>query len=194
MIIGITGKIGSGKSFIGEYMAEKTGYKLVKLDYQAGQVANKKFFKKRLEKKIKTEIPPATPDMQLFPLFKNLEKDFGRFEIAVFIYCLNRKLKKILKENNEKIIVDFVSLPILKSVKMFDKVYLIKSDEELRYQRLGERDGMTPEHAREKERFMEKYYECHDTYQFDAVIENNYIEIPREIDEVIDRLKGNNIS
>ena len=192
MIIGIAGKIGSGKSHIGKYIAEQTGFRLIKLDYQAGQVANTFLIKQSLQKKIKRKIPKPYEDMQLFPLLKNLNEDFNKFSISVFIYLLNKKLNKIIKDarkKNENILVDFLSLPLLKSVKHFDAVYLVKSDDEKRFEYLGARDGMTPEEAENQEKYLVPYYAKNEDYPFDDIIFNDYQNVPDNVERIIEKLK-----
>jgi len=194
VIIGLTGKAGSGKSFISEQITEKTGFRLVKLDYQAGQVANKFLLKQALQRKIKRKIPKAHEDIQLFPLLKDLDTPFRNWETSLFLMFLNRKLKKIIREarkNGESLIVDFISLPFLKCIELFDRVYLVETDNDKRLERLGARDGMTKEWAEQQEKFIEKFYSKHDTFDFCGVIYNDYEELPKEVEELIEEFKEN---
>jgi dephospho-CoA kinase len=102
---------------------------------------------------------------------------------------LNRKVKKIIKGAKEPLIIDFVALPILKVVKDFDKMYLLESDEEVRFKKLGERDGMTPYDAMRIDRLMEPYYKINDAFKFDDSIRIDYIKLPKKVDEVIENIK-----
>jgi dephospho-CoA kinase len=188
-VIGIAGKVGSGKSFLGEHIARETGFKLVKLDYQVGQVINKPILKQMLQRRIKHKIPKASPDMQLFPLWKNLDRDFSAFENALVMRFLNKKLTRIINKAKQPIIVDFTILPILKAAKKLDAMYLVQSDEEQRYSYLARRDGITADDARRIDRFMNGYYQKSDKHKFCQVINNDYQQIPAELTDIVEKLK-----
>jgi len=191
-VIGVSGKVGSGKSFVAQHISDKTGIKLVKLDYQAAQVANMPILKQLLQRTLKLKIPKPHNDIQLFPLMKNMERHFTKLEFALFRKFLNGKVKKIIQEAKEPIIIDFVALPILKAVKSFDVIYLLESDEEMRFKKLGERDGMSVDDAKRIDKIMEPYYKINESFEFDDVITINYQVLPRNVDEIIFRLTSEN--
>lgn len=188
-IIGISGMAGSGKSFFAEYISQQTGIKLVKLDYQAAQTANKFILKQLLQKRIKTKIPKAYEDIQLFPLLRNLEKSFSKLEISLFKRILNRKVKKIIRKTNESLIIDFITLPLLDIVKKFDEMYLIKSCDKERLAKLELRDNMTTQQSIRADGFLEPYYAYNDAFAFSDIIDNDYVTIPEKVKEIVCRLK-----
>ncbi|MDR0462244.1 MAG: hypothetical protein LBG88_02840, partial [Christensenellaceae bacterium] len=103
MIIGLCGKVGSGKTYIGKQLSELTGFRFVKLDYHAGKVVNIPFLKGILQRRIKNKIPRATENIQLFPLLKNMDKPFSNFEFYMFKRFLNKRLKKLMRKNENLI-------------------------------------------------------------------------------------------
>lgn len=189
-IIGISGKAGSGKSYFAEYISQQTGIKLVKLDYQAAQTANKFILKQLLQKRIKTRIPKAYQDIQLFPLLRNLEKSFSKLEISLFKRTLNRKVKKIIRKSREPLIIDFITLPLLGAVKKFDEMYMIKSCDKERLSKLEVRDNMTTQQSARADGFLEPYYAYNDAFTFNEIIDNDYVTVPEKIEAIISRLKG----
>lgn len=189
-IIGISGKVGSGKSFIAEHISRETGIKLIKLDYQAAEAANKPILKQMLQRRLKIKIPKAHKDIQLLPLMRNMEKEFSRFEFALFRMFLNRKVKKIIRKSKESLIIDFVALPILKVAKKFDKMYLVKSNEDERFAKLSERDNMPLETVKHSDKFIERYYAFNDAFHFDDVIDNNYQVLPEKVVKITEQLSA----
>jgi len=188
-IIGLSGKVGSGKSFVAEHISRETGIRLVKLDYQAAQAASKPVLRQLLQRKLKLKIPKAHEDIQLFPLMKNMEKNFSKLEFALFRMFLNRKVKKLIRKSKESLIIDFVALPILKIAKNFDEMYVTKSDENMRFEKLGARDNMSVEEAKRVDKLVEPYYKYNDAFSFADVIEINYQYLPKNVDEIITNIK-----
>ena len=188
-IIGLAGKVGSGKSFIGEYISRETGFPLIKLDYQVAKVVNKPILKQLFQRRIRTKIPKAYADIQLFPLWKNLEHDFSVFEDWLVMSSLNRKLNRIVRKANQSIIVDFTILPALKASRKLDEMFCVKSDEQARLERLAKRDNLTHEQVQKVDKFMTKYYQKSYYGAFDGVIDNCYGEIPVAVVELVERLK-----
>lgn len=184
-VIGISGKVGSGKSFIAEHISNETGIKLIKLDYQAALTANKPILKQMLQRTLKLKIPKACEGIQLFPLMRYMERDFSKLEFSLFCMYLNRKVKKLIKKSKEPLIIDFVALPILKITKTFDKMYLIESNEYERLIKLGERDSMSEEETRKTDKLIEPYYRYNNAFPFDEIIYNDYQILPDAVKEII---------
>ena len=189
-IIGVSGKAGSGKSYIATYISQKTGIKLVKLDFLVAEVVNKPLLKKRLQKRIKMEIPEAHKDIQLFPLWRNLDRDFSKFEHWYIRRLLNKKVKKLVKKSKESIIIDFLALPMFKVIKKFDAVYLVRSDNDLRLEKICKRDDMDMGSSLNVEKYLQPYYAFNDAFTFTDVIENDYERIPEKVEDIIRDLVG----
>ena len=179
MIIGIAGKVGSGKTFVAEQLSKQTGYKHIKLDYQAAEAANVPILKWLLQKRLKIKIPKAYEGIQLFPLLRNLEKPFSNLEFWLFKSSLNRRLKKLMR-TNDSMIIDFVALPMLTASKKFDKMLVIESDNEKRIRRLAERDGLTTEQVRKMDSFIDKY--CN--FNGLTKVRNDYIDMVEFFDHI----------
>ena len=190
VIIGFSGKAGSGKSYIAKHVSSETGIKLVKLDYLVAQVVNKPILRRRLQKKIKIKIPKAHEDIQLFPLWQNLDKDFSKFEHWYIRRLLNRKVKKLIRKSKESLIIDFLSLPMLKVIKKFDEVYLIESDDDVRLEKIMARDDMKVEASLNVEKYLKPYYAFNDAFTFSDIIVNNYETMPKKIEVIISTLSG----
>lgn len=188
MIIGITGKVGSGKSFISEYIANQTGMQLVKFDYQMAEVLNTPVLKGILEKRVKNKIPKAYTGIQLFPLLKNLEKPFTKFEIAVVAHLLNKKMKKLINKAKCSMIVDFTALPLIEATNKMNMVLMIESDDKLRIERLAKRDGMTIADTARVDEFVTKCYNF-DNFKYDKKLHNDYETVSTEILELVNQFK-----
>ena len=176
VLIGIVGKVGVGKTFIGQQLASAMGYKFVKLDYQAAEAANMRGLKWLLERRIKQKIPQAHEGIQLFPLLKNLERPFSKLEFWLFKLALNRRLKKLIS-TGDNLIIDFVVLNKLAASRKFDKIFLIESDDNKRIQNLATRDDLTVEQTKKMERYITRYY------NFEGCIKifNDYGYMPQSI-------------
>lgn len=191
IVIGFSGKAGSGKSFLAEHIGKETGVKVVKLDYQMAQVMNTPILKQLLQRKLKTKIPKAHEHIQLFPLWQNMGKNFSRFEYWFFRILFNRKVKKTIRKSKEQVlIIDFIALPIIKVTKKFDEMYLVTSDNDERLSRVGVRDNVTLEKSLHVEKLLKAYYDENDKFPFNATIENDYENIPAIVDEIISRLSA----
>lgn len=141
MIIGITGKSGSGKSTIAKNY-EQEGYFLISFDEIGHQVIDE--HKEELEKIFGTSDRKQLGDL----IFNNraLYKELSEFCWKHMENIIDNQL------NHEKIVMDFILLPHTKYWNMCDKKILCICSDEIRKQRVLQRDGITEEYflARDK--------------------------------------------
>lgn len=191
IVIGITGKVGAGATFLAEHISKETGIKLLTLNYHALKVMNNFLLKHNLEKKMNTRIPKPKEGIQLFPLFLNMKRNFSHAEFSSFRTKLGRRVSRIIRKSKGPIIIDFGALPIIKKVaKKFTRIYLIESDDAKRFVKIGKSHGMTPEAAKRIDEFIKKYYVFGEKFIFFESICNDYDGIPAKINEIIERLKN----
>tara|TARA_Y100000310_G_C20606432_1_gene775719 strand:+ start:842 stop:1396 length:555 start_codon:yes stop_codon:yes gene_type:complete len=144
MIIGITGVFGSGKTTVAKLFA-KHGYKHINAD-----VVGHKLLDSRV---IKNEVVKAFGKGVLTKGKINRRKlkdivfnDFG--ELVKLNNIIHKpiinKIKSMIKKN-KKVIVDGALLIETKSLKMFDKLIVVKINRKEQYKRMLKKGKYTPE-------------------------------------------------
>ena len=188
MIIGITGSIATGKTFVTDYLLKKN-YKVVDAD-----VISRNLLKK--DGKCYQKVIATFEDI----LLEN--KEIDRQKLGKIIFndeCKKKVLEDIIHpeviktifEKIEEIKFDnvFVSMPLLYEIgfeKYVDKVIVVYADEKTQIERLMRRDNINREYAVNKIRnqmsLNEKIKKC------DFVIDNSK-EKEKTIDEIEKVLK-----
>lgn len=171
MIIGITGKSGSGKSTYADKLSKDNGYFVVHVDEIGHEVLER-------------------DDIQtlLINTFGSNSVDNGivdRKYIGDIIFT-NRHLYKCLSDfvwssikaeidalisSHPNVILDWLLLPHTHYWKMCDKKILVVADEEERKCRVMARDNISAEYLSKRDAAGINY----DDIEFDEVIENKYI-------------------
>jgi len=99
-------------------------------------------------------------------------------------------LKKILKNSDNYLIIDFCFLPELSIANKFSINYLVEGNDRLRFFKLSERDSISFETAKRKSDLVSKIVN-YDKLQYKKVIRNeNFKDIPQEIHDIISSIKG----
>ena len=168
----ITGNIASGKSYAYKIIKE-SGYSIIDCD----DIVNKLYRKKCIIEKICKIFPEVITNKKIDKkklcdiLFKSgkTKKDFEKF---LYPYVL--EYIKLFFEKNKKDKYLFVIVPMLFESgfeKYFDKIILIKADEDIRKKRLLHRNSLLSDYAKAVIKFQiseeKKISKC------DYVIENN---------------------
>ena len=151
MIIGISGKSGSGKSSAARYLEKELGYKRVDLD-EISKSIRKEYQQEIIELvNNKSVLISDEIDSKLLGniLFNNKELMDKYNE---FIYV---KLKEKISEYVSKyshLIIDSIFLPIMDEFKLCDFKILIECDEQKRQERIIKRDKITIEYLKQREK------------------------------------------
>ena len=149
--IAIVGNIASGKSTV-EKEFEKLGFKVFDTDKISHSILNEK----------KIDILNAFKDFDILENDKISRIKLGKLVfdnpnlkkiLEDLIYPnLKSKLNEIFEENNQEKYI-FISIPLLYEVgwqELFDKILFIKTDDEIRLQRLIKRNNYTIEEAQKR--------------------------------------------
>ena len=149
--IAIVGNIASGKSTV-EKEFEKLGFKVFDTDKISHSILNEK----------KIDILNAFKDFDILENDKISRIKLGKLVfdnpnlkkiLEDLIYPnLKSKLNEIFEENNQEKYI-FISIPLLFEVgwqELFDKILFIKTDDEIRLQRLIKRNNYTIEEAQKR--------------------------------------------
>ena len=149
--VAITGNIASGKSVV-QAVLEKKGYKVLDTDVVGHEVL-----------KSNSEIITAFSKYDVFNADGSVSREkLGRLVFsdknlkkkleAISHPIIKNKIEKFFEENSSERVV-FVAIPLLFEANMqslFDKIVLVYANEEIRKQRLIERNNLSAEDAQKR--------------------------------------------
>lgn len=173
-LIGITGKTGTGKSTIGELLANKLNCKYVNID----KIGHMSISDADISRKIVKEFGNCILDS---------EKNIDRKKLGNIVFAdkknmdiltkftwdyMQEKLDNIIKCENDFIIFDWALLPSVKFWNMCDIKILITSDDIKRKEKLLKRDNISIYYLEKREQNVIDYSK----FDFDYVFDNNYSE------------------
>ena len=184
MIIGITGRSGSGKSFLSEQLAQTLDFVHIDIDKISHEVlsfdSSKKFLLNEFGSKI---FNGETLNRKMLGniVFNDAEKleKLNRF-------CQNemeKKIDDIIKNSKKSIILDYALLCGLKQFNLCEIKILLKADFDIRYSRVQTRENISREYFISRDNSLADFNEK----DFDFVYKN--ITQP-EINNLINILKS----
>lgn len=196
MIVGITGSIATGKTFVTDYLKTK-GYNLIDADVLAKDVLN--FGEKGYYEAIEYFSESILDD----------KKNIDRKKLAKIIFNDDDK-KKVLENivhpqvikkiqefisNIKKSEIAFVSIPLLFEIhfeKYLDKIVVVFSKKDIQIKRLMERDNIDLEYAEKK--INSQLSQEQKVKLADYVIDNSFTkeETINSINEVVEKIRSNN--
>ncbi len=172
MIIGISGKSGSGKSKIAEDLAKELKANVINFDKISHLSTETETFKEL----VRTKISPDVFDSNGNVLRKKLgEIVFQDKEKLTLINTCSEKIMceiidKLLNDNTlPHIILEYSLLPLMKYFNMCDFKILVTANEAIRCERIINRDGVTEEYFALREKNSPTYINA----LFDTIVENN---------------------
>lgn len=178
MIIGISGKSGSGKSSAARYLEKELGYKRIDLDEISKSI--RKEYQQEIIKLVnnKSVLISDEIDSKLLGniLFNNKELMDKYNE---FIYV---KLKEKISEYVSKyshLIIDSIFLPIMDEFKLCDLKILIECDEQKRQERIIKRDKITMEYLKQREKNGYEYNK--NDYDYVIFNDDNFLNNLKEL-------------
>lgn len=131
MLIGVIGKIGSGKSHAAFYLAKELKYKYVSVD----KIIDNLYEINKLRDKIYEKFDVTNRHELAEKVFKNSKK-LQELENILFPF-LEVELENKIHEN---IIIDCAILPKLKVIKKLDKILVISAYDNVIIERVKKRD------------------------------------------------------
>lgn len=182
MIIGITGKSGTGKSYLSEIIAEKLDMIHIDIDKISHEVLTfpetKEFLKAEFGESVFDDGIVNRKKIGAI-VFNNKTKlnklnDFCQ-------KLIEKKLDEIISNSQKSIILDYALLPRLKQFNSCDLKILLHSDFETRFIRVAKRENITKDYFLSRDGSIEDFKNT----SFDFVFENiNDTEIARLIDYI----------
>lgn len=142
MIVGITGKSGSGKSYISKLLNKNGNYEVIDADLIAHQVLGTEAFKKYIIDTYGTEIVSDSGiDRKKLGaiLFTDKEK-MDAYNASIWKH-MEIIIDNIIKKK-KNVIIDWALLPITKYFKEVDVKILVKTDDIVRKDRVIKRDNI----------------------------------------------------
>lgn len=182
MIIGISGKSGSGKSSVSKDLSNKLNYKWVDVDKLS----------KKIREEYVEEIVTLVKDSSIVINDKIDSKKLGRLLFSdkklmdkynEFIYSkLVIMIENEIKEN-KNIVLDSIFLPIMEEFEKCDYTILVKCKEEIRRSRVMLRDNIDESYFKRRDRTDIVY----DESKFDFVIDND-VEYKIQLEDIGNKL------
>ena len=164
MIIGITGKSGSGKSTYAEKLSKQNGYFIIKIDDIGHKVLEYDDVKSKL-----LEIFGTTDRKQIGDLVFTHRHLYENLSNLVW-----RDMKKEIDELlavHDNAILDWILLPHTRYWKLCDKKILVVANESERKSHVINRDHISAEYLAKRDSAGINY----DNIDFDEIIDNKYI-------------------
>ena len=184
-IIGITGKSGSGKSILASYLSKELNCKHIDIDKIGHEAIYRPEVFNTLINTFGNEILDSNGNIDRKKIGKIVFSDKLKMDKLTDITWnyMQKKLDLILLQEDEIIILDWMLLP---KSHYWDKcVYkiLVKSDDNIRRERILKRDNISEEYLDKRESSSFDY----SNISFDYIFENDYQE--ENILEAIDVIK-----
>ena len=192
MLIGISGKSGSGKTKIAEALSTKLGADIISFDKVSHLSIEKESFKQLVREKISTDVFDSKGNI--------IRKKLGEIVFAdkEKLQLINQHSEKImiaiideLIKTNKKpyMILEYALLPLMKYFNMCQFKILVTANEAIRCERIMNRDGVSEEYFKKREANSISYIPA----LFDVVIENHSNE-ERSVENVVKLIKEKELS
>lgn len=145
MIIGITGKSGSGKTTITNLLQEKRDYEVIHVDDLTHTILELEEVKGKLISSYGISILNEEGEIDRKKLGNILFSDSNKMkEYNLFIWnFIEKYIDSIIKNSNKDIIIDWMQLPLTKYFYSSDFRILVEAPQAIRKKRVQERDGIT---------------------------------------------------
>lgn len=185
MIIGITGRSGSGKSYISEQIQKHLNALHVKID----EISHSVLYAENNTKKLKAKFGESIFDGDQLDRKKLGKIVFTDDEKLAWLnrFCqtqMEQEIDSIIAANpNSIIILDYALLPWMKQFKKCDIKMLVSASFEDRFKRVQERENVTKEYFENRDKKIAGYNE----FKFDLEVDNSK---PLNINDILDFIKS----
>ncbi len=172
MIIGISGKSGTGKSLLANSLSASLDGVVINFDTISHKAIEHESFKTMVKEKISTNVFDANGNINRKKLGEVVFQDKEKLTLInshsekIMITIIDELLKSI---NKKYIILEYALLPLMKYFNMCDFKILVVANEAIRHERIINRDGISEEYLALREKNSPTYISS----LFDMVIENN---------------------
>ena len=166
MKIGITGKSGSGKTTYSKIYAEKTGYAVINIDEISHHALELPHIKAKLIECFgENIISENSINRKLLGDLVFTNRHLYE-QMSDVIWNEVKNIIDFLLRENENVIIDWILLPHTHYWKICDKKILVTVSDEIRKQRVLQRDNITEEYFIKREQASIDY----DDFAFDEII------------------------
>lgn len=193
MVIGVTGSISTGKTFVTDYLS-KMGYQVIDADVLSRKVLNKGeegYYKviKHFSREILDDDENINRRKLAEIMFNNKDEKYI-LESIVHPQVINKMLEFISNIKKDEIV--FLSIPLLFEInfeKYLDKTVVVYSNKEIQIKRLMERDKIDYEYALKK--IDSQFSQDKKVELADYVIDNSFSkeETIKNINSLIEKIK-----
>lgn len=172
MIIGISGKSGSGKSKLANDLAVALNATVISFDIISHQALETESLKNLIKTQISSQVFDSNGNI--------IRKKLGEivFSDPEKLKLINNHSEKIMEQiidellrTNPKphVILEYALLPMMKYFNMCNFKILITANEAIRFERIINRDGISEEYFKKRESNSPTYIPA----LFDIIVENN---------------------
>ena len=172
MIIGISGKSGTGKSKIAETLANRLNADIISFDKISHMSLEKESFKTLVREKVSPDVFDANGNIVRKKLGEVVFQDSKKLNLInthseqIMMSIIDELIKSSKKDY---IILEYALLPLMKYFKMCDFKILVTVSNAVRFERIMNRDGINEEYLKKREANSPSFIPA----LFDVVIENN---------------------
>lgn len=170
MIIGITGKSGVGKTTYAKKIAENNQFYVIHIDEVSHEVMESGHIKAKLIDVFGSDVVKNGVIDRKYMGDLVFTNRHSYKSISDLIWEKTKAKINSIIGTHEDIILDWILLPHSHYWKMCDKKILIVADEEMRKQKVIQRDNISKEYLQKRDSASISY----DGIYFDEVIKNNY--------------------
>jgi dephospho-CoA kinase len=189
MVIGITGKSGSGKSFLSEKLKEKLNAIHVDID----KISHGVLLEENTLKFVKTEFGEGVFDGNVLNrkklgaiVFNDKQK---REKLNNFCQTqMEIEIDEIIQKSNQTVILDYALLPWMKQFAECDIKILLTTSFDERYNRVNSRENISKEYFEKRDSSIKDYAD----FEFDITLDStNDIDLNSLIN-TLNKFGGNN--
>lgn len=172
MLIGITGKSGSGKTFVAEWLKNKLDATLLKFDQISHEVVASNSYKLFVRSNISNDVFDENQNIDRKKLGEIVFNDpqklelINKFAEEKMIEIIDKKLQKCTKKY---IILDYILLPLMKYFKICDLTILIESNKNTRFERVKTREKISKDYFEKRDKTSPNF----EDFNFDLIFENS---------------------
>jgi len=166
MIIGVTGKSGVGKSTYAEKYAQDHNMFYLDIDEIGHKILDDPEIRNQIKEKFGLEVSSTNRKKLGELVFANRNNEMKQLADITWDKMKIIIDKYIRAYSNNGIVLDWILLPHTQYFNMCDKKILIKCDEELRKKRIIQRDNISEEDLRLRDKASIEY----DESAFDNII------------------------
>ena len=201
-IIGITGKIGAGKTTLANMLSKENDINIIHMDYLLDELKSKKIFGK-----ITHTVPQVDDETKNTKIINNNVLNFiynGKIIQSIYLKLkkklinniLNNKIKEYEKNNTDTIIIEGVDLTELDIIKRLHMLILVETPYKTRIERAAIRNKTDKYEMVKRDALLQRNIKGRINRKFDYIVPNkgNIEDLKYSSKLISARLKEDSIS